>query len=66
MIYCKPVDCLMGPNKKLMEKQEEAFFDPKRYRWLVGKFIYLTIARLDLFFVVGVVSKFMENLCIDH
>jgi len=32
MIYCKPVDCLMGPNKKLMEKQEEAFFDPKRYR----------------------------------
>jgi len=66
MIDCKPVDCPMDPNQKLMAEQGEAFSDPERYRRLVGKLIYLTITRPDLSFTVGVVSQFMQNPSIDH
>jgi len=47
MIDCRPVDYLMDPNKKLMAKQGEAFSEPKRYRRLVRKLIYLTVTRPD-------------------
>jgi len=61
MIDCKPVDCSMDPNQKLMVKQGGIFFDLERYRRLVGK-----LTRPDLSFAVGVVSQFMQNSCIDH
>lgn len=57
---CKPMDCPMNPNKKLMADQE-VLSDPKRYRRQVGKLIYLTITKPDLSFVVGVISQFMQN-----
>jgi len=66
MIDCKPVDCPMNPYQKLMVEQVEVFSDPERYRRLVGKIIYLTITRPNLSIVVGVVSQFMQNPCIDH
>jgi len=56
----------MDPNQKLMADQGEVFSDPERCRRLVGKLIYLTISSLDLSFVVGVVSQFMQNPCVDH
>ena len=40
--------------------------DSERYRRLVGKLIYLTITRLDISFVVGVVGQFMQNPHVDH
>jgi len=51
----------MDAKKKLMTKQGESFYDPERYRRLVGKLIYLTIATPDLSFVVDVVSQFMQT-----
>jgi len=59
MIDCMHMDSLMNPNYKLMSQQGEPFLDPKRYRRLVGKLIYLTILRPNMSFVVGVVSQFM-------
>ena len=56
----------MDPNQKLTTEEGELFFDPERYRRLVGKLIYLTITRLDLSFVVGVVSQFMQSSCVGH
>ena len=56
----------MDRTQKLMSDQGEPFPDPKRYRRLVGKLIYLIIARPDLSFVVGVVSQFMQDPQIEH
>jgi len=49
----------MDPNHKLQAKQGETFSNPKVYRTLKRKLIYLTITRLDLSFAVSVVSRFM-------
>ncbi|RDY03243.1 hypothetical protein CR513_13190, partial [Mucuna pruriens] len=62
----KPVDSPMDPNMKLMVKHGEPYSDPKRYKRLVGKLIYLTITRLDISFAMGVVSQFMQAPFVDH
>jgi len=51
MIDSRLVDSPMDTNQKLMTKGE-LFFDPERYRRLVGKLIYLTSTRPDFCFVV--------------
>ena len=66
MQNCRPVDSPMDPNQKLMTNQSEIYPDSERYRRLVGKLIYLTITRLDISFVVGVVGQFMQNPHVDH
>nr|KYP61339.1 hypothetical protein KK1_015826 [Cajanus cajan] len=66
MINCKLIDSPMDPNKKLVADHGEPFSDPKRYRRIVGKLIYLTITRPDISFAVGVVSQFMQAPYIDH
>jgi len=66
MIDCNPVDCPMDPKQKLLAEQGEVFSDRERYRRLVGKLIYLTITRPYLTVLVGIVCKFMQNLCIDR
>jgi len=64
MIGCRPVDSPKDSNKKLMVDQSEALSNPKRFRRLVGKLIYLNITRLDLSFVVGVVfSVYAKKFC---
>jgi len=63
---CKPIDSPMDSNQKLMKDQGDHFPDLKRYRRLVGKFIYLTITRSDLSYPMGVVSQFMQNPHIDN
>jgi len=49
-----------------MAEQGEVFTNPEWYRRLIEKFIYLTIARPDLSFAVGVMSQFMQNPFFDH
>ena len=66
MQNCRTVDSPMDPNLKLMADQSEVYLNPERYRRLVGKLIYLTIAIPDIFIVVGVVSQFMQNPHVDH
>ncbi|RDY13528.1 hypothetical protein CR513_01535, partial [Mucuna pruriens] len=66
MSNCKLFDNPMDSNMKLMVKHGEPYSDPKRYRRLVGKLIYLTITKPDIFFIVGVVSQFMKAPCVDH
>ena len=61
MLGSKPCDTPMDLNLKLDSSGSEEFKDKRRFRSLVGKLIYLTVTRLDITFVVGVVSQFMEN-----
>ena len=59
MLDCKTVDTLMDPNVKLVLEQGESLGDLGRYRRLEGKLNYLTITRLDISFLVSVVSQFL-------
>jgi len=38
----------------------------KQHKRLVRKLNYLTITRSDIFFVVNMVSQFLNSLCKDH
>ena len=66
MIDCKPIDTPMDPNVKLVSGHGETLRDPKRYRRLVGKLNYLTITRLNISFMVSVVSQFLQSPCDSH
>jgi hypothetical protein len=50
----------MDPNKKLL-RDGDLFLDPSRYRQMVGKLNYLTIAMPDILYAVSVVSQFIES-----
>ena len=40
--------------------------DANQYRRLVGKFLYLTITRLDVNYVVQLLSQFLQNPTSEH
>ena len=56
----KTVSTPLKYNAKLTPLDGEPISDATRYRQLVGSLIYLTITRLDISHVVGMVSKFMN------
>ena len=66
LIDCKPADTTMDPNVKLLPDQGEPYSDPWRYRRLVGKLNYLTLARPDISFLVSVVSQFLNSPSDSH
>ena len=66
MLDCKLVDTHMDPNFKLVPGQGEPLRDLGRYRQLVGRLNYLTITRLDISFLVNVVSQFLQSPCDNH
>ena len=66
MLDCKLVDTPMDPNVKLVPGQWEPLRDPRRYRRLVGRLNYLTITRLDISFLVSIVSHFLQSPCDSH
>ena len=45
---------------KLSAKKGELLEDVTVYRRIVGSMIYMTISKLDLSYVVGLVSQFMQ------
>jgi hypothetical protein len=66
MDECNHVSTPMEHNLKLTSKEGNEFEDATKYRQLVGSLIYLTTARLDISFVVGILSRFMQNPCKGH
>lgn len=63
---CKTSSVLMDPAFKLSESDGELLDDPKSYRRLIGKLIYLTITRPYLSFSVSRLSQFMANPKTTH
>ena len=51
----KPCSTPMAPNVQLT-KEGELFKDPERYIRLVGKLNYLKVTRLDIAYLVSVLS----------
>ncbi|GKD29571.1 retrovirus-related pol polyprotein from transposon TNT 1-94 [Tanacetum coccineum] len=62
----KPVATQMDPIVKLNEKDSDPLTDPTHYRTIVGKLIYLTLTRPDLFFAAQALSQFSHNPRTPH
>eukprot|EP00253_Pinus_taeda_P030071 PITA_30071 len=58
---CKPAPSPFQSGVKLSVSCTSPEVDATLYRQLVGKLLYLTHTRPDLFFVVGLVARFMQN-----
>ena len=51
----------MESNCKLSQEDPSPMVDKSKYRHLVGSLIFLCNTRLDIFFAVGVVSRFSNK-----
>ncbi len=56
MIGCKPISISLKQNVKLNADEGGLVEDTTTYICIMGSLIYMTITRLDLNYVVGVVS----------
>ncbi len=61
MTGCKPILIPLEQNVKLSANEGDLVEDTTMYKCIVGSLIYMTITRLDLSYVVGVVSQFMQT-----
>ncbi|XP_066310008.1 uncharacterized mitochondrial protein AtMg00810-like [Miscanthus floridulus] len=66
MTECKPCVTPMEERLKLTKASTAAKVDATLYRSIVGGLRYLVHTRLDITFVVGYVSRFMEDPREDH
>nr|GEW43920.1 hypothetical protein [Tanacetum cinerariifolium] len=51
----------MDRNVKLYAAKGKKLDDPTRYRKMVGSLIYLTLTQPEIAFLVGVLSRFMQD-----
>jgi hypothetical protein len=61
MTDCKPLSTPMEKKLKLSSTDSTSLIDATPYRQLVGSLIYATTTCLDISFVVGVLSRFMQQ-----
>ncbi|GJT01644.1 retrovirus-related pol polyprotein from transposon TNT 1-94 [Tanacetum coccineum] len=66
LLGCKPMSFPMDENHKLALATGPLLKDPKKYRRLVGKLIYLTISRPELSYCVHILAQFMQNPLVVH
>ena len=59
---CKQASTPIDLNHKLGEAEKDTVVDREMYQRLVGRLIYLSHTRLDVAYVVNVISQFMHNL----
>jgi hypothetical protein len=57
----KPISIPLEQNVKLSADEGDLVEDTIMYRRIVGSLIYMTTTRLDLNYVIGVVSQFMQT-----
>ncbi|XP_004309749.1 PREDICTED: uncharacterized mitochondrial protein AtMg00810-like [Fragaria vesca subsp. vesca] len=60
MLDCKPIETPIEMNHNLVIYSNQVPTDKGRYQRLVGRLIYLSHTRLDIAYVVSVVSQFMH------
>ena len=51
----------MEQNLKLLLIEGEKLNDPRKYRWLIGRLIYLIVTRPDIVYSVHILSQFMHE-----
>ena len=55
----KPIYTLINFSIRFDQNLGEPLVDPKKYRRLIVKLIYLTVTRPDIMFIVGMLSRYM-------
>ncbi|KAM1977528.1 hypothetical protein ACFX16_014315 [Malus domestica] len=63
---CKPISTPVECGVKLTKHDKEEKVDPTFFKSLVGSLRYLTYTRPDILYVVGLVSRYMENPTTTH
>ena len=63
---CKPISTPVECGVKLSKHDEGEDIDPTFFKSLVGSLRYLTCTRPDIIYVVGLVSRYMENPKTTH
>ena len=66
MAECKPCTIPMEEQLKLSKHNTTTKVDVTRYQSIISGLCYLTHTRSDIAFVVGYVSRFMEDPRKDH
>ncbi len=66
MTNYNPISTPMEHNLHLTSKEGNEFEDATKYRQLEGSMIYLTTTRLDISFVVRIISTCMQKPCEGH
>ncbi len=61
MMSRKPISIPLEQNVKLSADERDLVEDTTMYRRIVGSLVYMTITRLDLSYVVGMASQFMQT-----
>ncbi|GJS06409.1 retrovirus-related pol polyprotein from transposon TNT 1-94 [Tanacetum coccineum] len=66
LLNAKPYKLPMDQHVKLQADIGTPLPDPEVYRRLIGKLIYLTITRPDIYYTVQLLSQFMQNPTFVH
>lgn len=66
LLGSKPSPVPIELNHKLALSQSQPLTDPAPYRRLVGRLIYLTFTRSELYYAVHILSQFMKAPRKDH
>ena len=61
LLGCKPDTTPFDQSPNFLDSSLPLLEDAGRYRRLIGKLIYLTVTRLDIVYIVGVLSQFMQK-----
>ena len=61
MSDCKPLAVPIDPNSKLKIDEKDSSIDKGHYQRLIGKLNYLNHTRLDIAYIVGLLSQFMKD-----
>lgn len=66
LIGAKPASTPMETNHNLAKVSGSLFAATDRYRWLIGKLIYLTITRPELGYSIHILVRFMHNPRLEY
>ena len=66
MTECNPICTPMEQKMKLTSSEGKEFEDATKYQHLVGSLIYLTTTKRYIYYVVGILSRFIHKTCEGH
>ena len=61
LLECKPENTLFDQSLDFWDSSSPLLEDAGRYRWFVGKLIYLNVTRPNIAYIVGILSQFMQE-----
>ena len=66
MDKCKPTKMAIDLVTKLTKNDDGPTINATLYKRMLGSFMYLSVTRPDLMYVISLISRFMESPKISH